>query len=103
MLLFTSHCCVLLLMKLLYVLSADTYTLICIDPDVSKSHSPIIHWMVTNIPDGNIQNGQTVLPYIGPMPPPGKNHTYYFLLYKQSLPVNGSTVDGYAGPHCQGR
>nr|XP_011412422.2 uncharacterized protein C56G2.4 [Crassostrea gigas] len=81
----------------------DTYTLICIDPDVSKSHSPIIHWMVTNIPDGNIQNGQTVLPYIGPMPPPGKNHTYYFLLYKQSSPVDASTVDGYAGPHCQGR
>ncbi|XP_061177338.1 uncharacterized protein LOC133186070 [Saccostrea echinata] len=81
----------------------DTYTLICLDPDASASHAPIVHWMVTNIPDGNIQNGQTVLPYMGPMPPAGKNHTYYFLLYTQASPIDGSILSGYVGQNCHSR
>nr|XP_022341135.1 uncharacterized protein LOC111135398 isoform X2 [Crassostrea virginica] len=81
----------------------DNYTLICLDPDASQSYVPIIHWMVTDIPDGSLQNGHTVLSYQGPMPPAGKNHTYYFLLYKQAIPLGGITITGYVGQHCQER
>ena len=37
------------------------------------------------------------------MPPAGKNHTYYFLLYKQAIPLGGITITGYVGQHCQER
>ena len=59
--------------------------------------------MVTDIPDGSLHNGHTVLSYRGPMPPAGKNHTYYFLLYKQAIPLGGITITGYVGQHCQER
>ncbi len=40
-----------------------------------------LHWMVTNIPEGDISKGEEVVEYMGPAPPKGL-HRYVFLLFK---------------------
>ena len=59
-----------------------------IDPDVTSpaagtKEKPLAHWLVTNIPNGVIEQGDTVLPYLSSRPPPGQTHRYQFLLYQQ--------------------
>ncbi|XP_076107055.1 uncharacterized protein C56G2.4-like [Mytilus galloprovincialis] len=78
----------------------ELYSLIMVDPDVpifykvaSNSH-PLIHWMVINIPRGNVNNGVTVREYRGPQPSSGV-HTYYFLLYLQSSRISPSVISNY--------
>ena len=66
--------------------SNNLYTLIMHDPDAVNGNR--VHWLVTNI-NKNINNGKTLLPYVGPAPPAktGK-HRYMFELYKQSEMLN---------------
>jgi phosphatidylethanolamine-binding protein (PEBP) family uncharacterized protein len=66
--------------------SNNLYTLIMHDPDAVNGNR--VHWLVTNI-NKNINNGKTLLPYVGPAPPAktGK-HRYIFELYKQSEMLN---------------
>jgi len=66
--------------------SNNLYTLIMHDPDAVNGNR--VHWLVTNI-NKNINNGKTLLPYVGPAPPikTGK-HRYIFELYKQSEMLN---------------
>ncbi|XP_052072885.1 uncharacterized protein LOC127710979 [Mytilus californianus] len=77
----------------------ELYSLIMVDPDVpnpkvgSNSH-PLIHWMILNIPKGNVNDGVTVREYKGPQPPSGV-HTYYFLLYLQSSRISPSVISNY--------
>lgn len=74
--------------------SGKFYTLTVVDPDApsptNPSMAPFLHWLVTNIPQGELEKGSMVVPYMGPSPPEG-DHRYCFLLYEQpndSLPVS---------------
>ncbi len=60
------------------------YTLVMIDPDAPPKEpgKAWLHWIVTNIPEGDISQGQEYVPYSAPTPPSGM-HKYIFLLYKQ--------------------
>ena len=80
------------------------YTLIMIDPDAGKktptntrpgnSDRYYLHWLVINIPaNGNIAEGDVVVPYAGPTPPPNTgSHEYRFLLYKQQVSIVNGTI-----------
>jgi len=76
------------------------YTLIMIDPDAGKksptNKSPgntkglyYLHWLVVNIPvSGDVTQGDALVPYAGPTPPPNTGqHRYQFILYKQSVGI----------------
>ena len=79
----------------------ELYTLILHDPNAvtttnSKNH---IHWLIINIPgsslhNSNINNGNILLPYKGPAPPPNSGiHNYIFELYKQPNRLNVSPMN----------
>ena len=74
-----------------------------VDPDVPSSAGnpthPLIHWMVLNIPNGNVNDGMTLREYKGPSPSTG-SHTYYFLLYKQTTTINPSVISNYTSSTC---
>ncbi len=71
--------------------SDGLYTLLMIDPDARTSIPGryYLHWIVTNIPQGDIHQGQEYVPYKEPTPPSGI-HNYHFILYRQT----GSLVTG---------
>lgn len=50
-------------------------TLLLVDPDAPQPH--FVHWIY--------RNGQHVLPYMPPNPPPGQQHHYIF--YRTTAPV----------------
>ncbi|XP_072033603.1 uncharacterized protein C56G2.4-like [Amphiura filiformis] len=83
----------------------ELYTLLMIDPDISNNpgtgtrEKPLAHWLVTNIPNGRVDQGDIVLSYRGSMPPSGETHRYQFLLYEQE---NLLDIDPYDyTPDCQ--
>ena len=53
--------------------SKDFYTLVMTDPDAPSRMEPTFrefrHWLVVNIPGNDIENGETVMEYIGSGPP----------------------------------
>ncbi|KAF5286221.1 hypothetical protein FQR65_LT02233 [Abscondita terminalis] len=64
------------------------YTLCMTDPDAPSRNKPEFrewhHWLVGNIPGGDISKGETLSEYVGSGPPPGTGlHRYVFLIYKQ--------------------
>ena len=64
-------------------------TCIMYDPDSSKPSW--VHYLVTNIPNGDITKGDVVLPYMGPSPPPGTGtHHYIFEQLEQKSPYTVS-------------
>ncbi|KRT84523.1 hypothetical protein AMK59_1122, partial [Oryctes borbonicus] len=64
------------------------YLLVMTDPDAPSRSNPKFrewhHWLVGNIPGGNIEKGETLSEYIGAGPPKGTGlHRYVLLVYKQ--------------------
>ena len=58
-------------------------TLIMHDPD--SSQPSWLHYLVVNIPNGNISKGNVIVDYNGPSPPSGSGiHRYIFEVYSQS-------------------
>jgi len=46
-----------------------------------------LHYLVINIPNGDISKGDVIMPYTGPSPPPGSGpHHYIFELLAQTSP-----------------
>ena len=79
-----------------------TFTVLCVDPDVPSPTAgtrerPLLHWMVVNIPEGRMGEGDTVMSYRGPRPPDAAHH-YYFLLYEQSHVINTNQTANYTNP-----
>lgn len=66
------------------------YTLIMYDPDTVNG--TYVHWIVSNIKGDDLNNGNIIIPYKGPSPPPktGK-HRYIFELYSQSSKMDRFT------------
>lgn len=66
----------------------DFFTLIAVDPDVPSRANPtncaFMQWMVCNIRNNDIHNGQELLKYLGPAPTIGSGiHRIFFFLFKQ--------------------
>lgn len=60
-------------------------TLIMYDPDAPSG--TYLHYLVINIPSGNINSGDTIVSYAPPTPPPGSGtHRYIFEQLQQSSP-----------------
>lgn len=69
----------------------DLYTLIIWDPDAPNPS--FLHWLVVNIPEDQVQNGEVIVDYQPPTPPSG-THRYYVGLYKQPMTLNlGATPE----------
>lgn len=82
--------------------TGKTFTLLCVDPDVPRATAgtqerPLLHWMVVNIPEGRVAEGDTVMTYRGPQPP-DTAHYYYFLLYEQNNLINTTEAVNYTSP-----
>ncbi|KAL5020294.1 hypothetical protein ScPMuIL_003186 [Solemya velum] len=65
------------------------YTLIMNDPDAPSRKDPKFgewhHWLVVNIPGGDVTKGEVMSEYVGSGPPKDTGlHRYVFLLYKQT-------------------
>ncbi|GBM89915.1 OV-16 antigen [Araneus ventricosus] len=64
------------------------YTLIMFDPDAPTPQNPtsanFVHWLMENIPENLVINGDTVYAYSPPSPPVRSDpHRYIFLIYEQ--------------------
>lgn len=64
------------------------YTVCMTDPDAPSRADPKFrewhHWLVGNVPGGDISKGETLSEYVGSGPPEGTGlHRYVFLVYKQ--------------------
>lgn len=64
------------------------YTLVFTDPDNYDGPELVYrewhHWLVGNIPGGDVSAGETLSGYIGSGPPQGTGiHRYVYILYKQ--------------------
>lgn len=58
------------------------YTLVMIDADAPAEIHEVRHWLVMNIPESDVENGDEVCEYLGSGTLSGI-HRYIFLVYKQ--------------------
>uniref|UniRef100_A0A914W6P9 Phosphatidylethanolamine-binding protein n=1 Tax=Plectus sambesii TaxID=2011161 RepID=A0A914W6P9_9BILA len=81
------------------------YTLVFGDADVPSrtdgTGRSFLHWLVTNIPESDLHDGNTIKGYVGPGAPQNTGlHRYYFLVYKQNGRITENDAsDGYHGPN----
>jgi len=68
-------------------------TLVLYDPD--SSVPAWLHYLVVNIPNGDVSSGEIIMPYAGPAPPTG-THRYIFELLQQVSPIRPN-VDSNRG------
>lgn len=64
------------------------YTLLMTDPDAPSRDAPtnreVRHWLIVNITENNVRNGQVLVEYRGSGPPKDTGlHRYVFLLFPQ--------------------
>lgn len=64
------------------------YTLVKVDPDAPSRKNPTYreyrHWLIMNIPESSVENGDEIIEYIGAGAPKGTDlHRYIFLVFKQ--------------------
>jgi phosphatidylethanolamine-binding protein (PEBP) family uncharacterized protein len=68
------------------LLNLPLSTLIMYDPDAIQPQ--YIHYLVTNISNGDISTGTTIFDYMGPAPPPNSGtHRYIFEQLAQENPI----------------
>ena len=72
----------------------ELYTLVIWDPDAPNPS--FLHWLVVNIPEDQVQNGETIVEYMPPTPPSG-THRYYVGLYRQPMTIQLSAEPERAG------
>ncbi|XP_008186104.1 39S ribosomal protein L38, mitochondrial [Acyrthosiphon pisum] len=71
------------------------WTLMLTNPDghLHKENSEYIHWLVGNIPGGDVNRGETVFNYLQPFPAKGTGYQrMIFVLYKQSSEIDFSSI-----------
>ncbi|SPP82096.1 phosphatidylethanolamine-binding protein homolog F40A3.3 [Drosophila guanche] len=73
--------------------ASKLYTLCMTDPDAPSRKEPKYrewhHWLVGNIPGGDIAKGEVLSAYIGSGPPPDTGlHRYVFLIYEQKCKLD---------------
>ncbi|XP_055327318.1 39S ribosomal protein L38, mitochondrial-like [Paramacrobiotus metropolitanus] len=61
-----------------------TLTMVNLDGNLQDSEAEYLHWMVSNIPGGDVAKGETIVDYLQPIPVRGTGfHRYAFLLFQQ--------------------
>lgn len=65
------------------------FTLVAIDPDVpnrnNSVYSEFLHWLVVNIPDEDVERGDVLADYLGPLPSQGGGqHRFVFQVFRQT-------------------
>ncbi|XP_046443939.1 OV-16 antigen-like [Daphnia pulex] len=83
--------------------SGGLFTLMAIDPDVpsrnNSIYSEFLQWLVVNIPDEDIERGDVLAEYLGPLPShKGGQHRFIFLAHKQP---DGSIINTRGLPHAE--
>lgn len=74
------------------LLNIPLSTFIMYDPDAIVPE--YIHYLVTNIKNGDLSTGNTIFSYMGPAPPHGSGtHRYIFIQLEQTEPINVSISD----------
>ena len=83
------------------------YTVMLVDPDAlsRKTHEfrNYCHYVQVNVPGtGNehvdVHKGHSVVPYMGPAPPPKSGlHRYVFLVFKQHSALETHNLKGFSG------
>jgi len=68
--------------------AGSLYTICMTDPDAPSRKSPTFrewhHYLVVNVPENRIQDGDVLSEYVGSGPPPGTGlHRYVWLVYEQ--------------------
>uniref|UniRef100_UPI00358FA6CB large ribosomal subunit protein mL38 n=1 Tax=Myxine glutinosa TaxID=7769 RepID=UPI00358FA6CB len=67
------------------------WSLLLTNPDghLSENEAEYLHWFVGNIPGSRLVDGDTICPYLPPIPPQGTGyHRWIFVLYKQERHVD---------------
>lgn len=69
------------------------HLLMMVDPDApsraTHTYRNWRHWIVADIPGGDVSKGHTVSDYVGPGPPQGTGlHRYIFLLFEQPKEIH---------------
>lgn len=77
---------------------SSLWTLILTNPDghFTQQNQEYCHWMIGNIPNGDISKGELIVPYLQPIPPKGSGyHRHVFILYQQEkkIDLNSYKVD----------
>ncbi|XP_062704997.1 protein D3-like isoform X1 [Aedes albopictus] len=72
------------------------YTLLMIDPDTPSRDDPrdreFVHWVVGNIQGNDLDRAETLVEYVGAVPPKGSGmHRFVFLLYEHENRLNFTT------------
>lgn len=69
------------------------WSLLLTNPDGhhNDSEQEYVHWFISNIPNGDVSKGETIVPYIQPFPVKGTGyHRHIFVLYKQEKKLDFS-------------
>jgi large subunit ribosomal protein L38 len=70
------------------------WSLLLTNPDghLQDSEKEYVHWFISNIPNGDISKGETIVPYLQPFPAYGTGyHRHIFILYKQDKKIDFSS------------
>ncbi|XP_062552871.1 large ribosomal subunit protein mL38 [Armigeres subalbatus] len=78
---------------------ATWWSLVLTNPDghFSEHDKEYCHWFIANIPNGQMEKGERIIPFMQPIPPKGTGfHRHVFVLYKQQKKLDFSDykVDG---------
>jgi len=81
--------------KLTLAKEKDTFwSLVMTNPDghLKDNEKEYVHWFISNIPNGDISKGETIVPYLQPFPAKGTGfHRHIFILYKQEKKLDLSS------------
>ncbi|XP_067641820.1 large ribosomal subunit protein mL38 [Eurosta solidaginis] len=69
------------------------WTLIATNPDAhfTDSSAEYVHWFISNIPNGDVKQGEVLIDYLPPFPPKGLGfQRFVFVLYKQNRKLDFS-------------
>ncbi|XP_029934564.1 large ribosomal subunit protein mL38 [Myripristis murdjan] len=66
-----------------------TLLLTCPDEHLLDNDGEYVHWLVGNIPEGDVLSGEELCHYLAPFPAKGTGfHRYIYVLFKQEGPIN---------------
>lgn len=74
---------------------SQLWTLVLTNPDghLTEDNKEYVHWLVGNIPGGDVNKGEIVYDYLQPFPPKGVGfQRLVFVLYKQDQKIDYSTL-----------
>uniref|UniRef100_A0A336K649 CSON010145 protein n=1 Tax=Culicoides sonorensis TaxID=179676 RepID=A0A336K649_CULSO len=73
------------------------YTVFMVDPDApsrqNTTYREVRHWLVVNVPNNDVKDGDHIVEFIGSGPPQGTGlHRYIFMIFKQQDRIDVSNI-----------